>query len=40
MKLNKYLHFIFGNNRKELILLRLDFRFDAVVANKKIIGKF
>lgn len=33
--LNEYLFFIFGKNDKELTLLRLDFRFDAVISNKK-----
>lgn len=34
-RLNEYLYFVFGKNDKELTLLRLDFRFDAVIPNKK-----
>ncbi|MGE8203052.1 phage/plasmid replication domain-containing protein [Heyndrickxia sp. NPDC080065] len=33
--LDEYLYYIFDNNDKELMLLRLDFRFDAAVPNKK-----
>lgn len=30
-KLNEYLQFIYGNDTKELVMLRLDYRFDVVV---------
>ncbi|HWO74647.1 MAG TPA: phage/plasmid replication protein [Bacillus sp. (in: firmicutes)] len=33
--LDKYLYYVFGKSDKELTLLRLDFRFDAVIPNKK-----
>ncbi|WP_187366954.1 hypothetical protein [Bacillus andreraoultii] len=33
--LDEYLYFVFGDRNKELTLLRLDFRFDAVIPNKK-----
>lgn len=41
-KLNEYLQFIYGNETKKLIMLRLDYRFDVVVpeeANRKALLK-
>lgn len=34
--LDKYFYFVFGKSDKELTLLRLDFRFDAVIPYKNI----